>query len=48
VELDSEKGHFASGADAALWADDLRRFMDTDPAAWVPTGFKTLKPEVAA
>lgn len=27
VELDSEKGHFASGADAALWADDLRRFM---------------------
>jgi len=27
VELDSDKGHFASGADAALWADDLRCFM---------------------
>jgi homoserine O-acetyltransferase len=48
VELDSEKGHFASGADAALWADDLRRFMDTPPVAWVPSGFKSLKPEVAA
>lgn len=27
VELDSDKGHFASGADAALWADTLHRFM---------------------
>ena len=27
VELDSDKGHFASGADAALWAEELRRFM---------------------
>ena len=34
LELDSDKGHFASGADAALWADTLRRFMDTPPAAW--------------
>jgi homoserine O-acetyltransferase len=48
VELDSEKGHFASGADAALWADELRRFMDTDPADWTPSGFASLKPEVAA
>lgn len=29
-ELDSEKGHFASGADAALWADDLRHFMNQE------------------
>lgn len=27
LELDSDKGHFASGADAALWAEQLRRFM---------------------
>jgi len=27
VELDSDKGHFASGADAALWAEALRTFM---------------------
>jgi len=27
VELDSEKGHLASGADSALWADELARFM---------------------
>ena len=32
VELDSEKGHFASGADAALWADALRRLMETETA----------------
>ncbi|KQV90194.1 hypothetical protein ASD15_22960 [Massilia sp. Root351] len=32
-ELDSEKGHFASGADAALWADDLRLFMNQEVAA---------------
>jgi homoserine O-acetyltransferase len=38
VELDSEKGHFASGADAALWADVLRRFMSTEPSAWVSWG----------
>lgn len=30
VELDSEKGHFASGADAALWADALRTFMNQE------------------
>jgi homoserine O-acetyltransferase len=28
VELDSDKGHFASGADAAMWADALRGFME--------------------
>ena len=38
LELDSDKGHFASGADAALWADTLRRFMDTPPGAWVSWG----------
>ena len=27
-EIDSEKGHIASGADAALWADQLRAFMN--------------------
>ncbi|MBQ5947923.1 alpha/beta fold hydrolase [Massilia sp. ST3] len=48
VELDSDKGHFASGADAALWADELRRFMESAPAAWTPLGFKQLDKEVAA
>jgi homoserine O-acetyltransferase len=46
VELDSDKGHFASGADAALWADDLRRFMNTEPGAWTPTGFDALSTKV--
>jgi len=32
-EIDSEKGHFASGADAALWADDVRSFMNQETAA---------------
>ena len=27
VEIDSDKGHIASGADAALWAGELRAFM---------------------
>ena len=27
VELDSDKGHLASGADAHLWSDELARFM---------------------
>ena len=27
IELDSDKGHLASGADAALWSDDLARFL---------------------
>jgi homoserine O-acetyltransferase len=40
VELDSDKGHFASGADAALWADTLRRFMATPPDAWVSWGLR--------
>lgn len=39
VELDSDKGHMASGADAALWAGTLARFMHTDPAAWTTHGF---------
>lgn len=34
VELDSDKGHLASGADAALWAEVLRAFMATPPAQW--------------
>ena len=29
IELDSDKGHLASGADAALWSADLARFLDT-------------------
>jgi homoserine O-acetyltransferase len=48
VELDSEKGHFASGADAALWADELRRFMACAPAQWRPSGFAALTPEETA
>ena len=40
VELDSDKGHFASGADASLWSDTLRRFMDTPPEAWVSWGLQ--------
>lgn len=32
VELDSEKGHIASGADAHLWAEELRRFMQEPPS----------------
>jgi homoserine O-acetyltransferase len=28
IELDSDKGHLASGADAALWSDDLKRFLE--------------------
>jgi homoserine O-acetyltransferase len=40
LELDSDKGHVASGADAALWADTLRRFMDTTPDAWVSWGLR--------
>ncbi len=38
VELDSEKGHFASGADATLWSGTLHRFMNTEPAAWIAHG----------
>lgn len=40
VELDSEKGHFASGADAPLWAGVLRDFMVTEPARWASRGMK--------
>lgn len=40
LELDSDKGHLASGADAHLWADVLRGFMDADPARWVPWGLR--------
>ncbi len=44
VELDSDKGHFASGADAQLWAEQLRSFMNTEPAAWIPHGFPVATP----
>ena len=27
IELDSDKGHLASGADAALWSADLASFL---------------------
>lgn len=30
VELDSDRGHLASGAESHLWAEDLRRFLE-DP-----------------
>ena len=40
LELDSDKGHFASGADAAMWSGTLRGFMDTPPDAWVPWGLR--------
>jgi len=40
LELDSDKGHFASGADAALWAPTLRRFMDTPPDRWLSWGLQ--------
>lgn len=29
IELDSDKGHLASGADAALWSAQLERFLNT-------------------
>ena len=38
VELDSDKGHFASGADAHLWSGVLRNFMATAPGDWVSQG----------
>ena len=37
-ELDSDKGHLASGADAGLWAPLLGRFMATAPGDWVSWG----------
>jgi homoserine O-acetyltransferase len=40
VELDSEKGHFSSGADAHMWSPVLRKFMDTTPVDWVSWGMK--------
>jgi homoserine O-acetyltransferase len=36
VELDSDKGHFASGADAALWSADLARFINAAPVTEKP------------
>ncbi|MES2148945.1 MAG: alpha/beta fold hydrolase [Pseudomonadota bacterium] len=39
VELDSDKGHFASGADAALWAGSLDAFMRADSGSWTSFGF---------
>ena len=47
LELDSDKGHLASGADAHLWADVLRRFMATEPAAWVSWGRHVPVPDAA-
>ena len=41
LELDSELGHFASGADADLWADDLRDFLAADPTTWSSSGMCT-------
>lgn len=41
VELDSDKGHFASGADAALWSTLLREFMNTAPNQWKSWGLRT-------
>ena len=41
LELDSEFGHFASGADAGLWAEDLRRFLATAPGEWASWGLPT-------
>ena len=38
VELASDKGHLASGADSALWAGVLAEFMATPPAHWRPAG----------
>jgi homoserine O-acetyltransferase len=38
IELDSAKGHFASGADAHLWSDALRDFITTAPQDWVSRG----------
>ena len=38
VELDSDYGHLASGADAAKWSWVLREFMDTAPEAWAAWG----------
>lgn len=38
IELDSELGHFASGADAGLWAQDLRHFLESAPQEWSARG----------
>jgi homoserine O-acetyltransferase len=40
LELDSDKGHFASGADARLWASVLAEFMRTEPRAWASWGLE--------
>ncbi len=40
LELDSDKGHFASGADAHLWSGVLREFMATAPAEWRSWGLQ--------
>jgi len=39
LELASDKGHLASGADWQLWAEALEGFMNTPPAIWRPAGF---------
>jgi homoserine O-acetyltransferase len=40
VEIDSDKGHLASGADSALWADVLASFINTAPAQWTSFGLE--------
>lgn len=35
LELDSENGHFASGADAHLWSAALRDFLQRDPGTTI-------------
>jgi homoserine O-acetyltransferase/O-succinyltransferase len=40
LELDSDKGHFASGADAHLWSGVLREFMVTEPPRWASWGLQ--------
>jgi len=40
LELDSDFGHLASGADAGLWAEALREFMQTAPADWRSWGMQ--------
>ncbi len=39
VELDSDKGHLASGADSDLWSDELSRFLAADTDHDAATAF---------
>ena len=40
LELDSDMGHLASGADAALWSGTLREFLETAPGDWHSWGLQ--------